>query len=55
MRCEGCATTWYSRVATLIVAQDDLARCVKCGGMLRLAAEPSAPVRHDGAASLPLR
>ena len=36
MRCESCETVWYSRVAALIVRNDDLARCVKCGGRLCL-------------------
>ena len=36
MRCESCQTTWYSRVARLIVQNGDLARCVKCQGHLRL-------------------
>ena len=39
MRCEDCETTWYSRVAHLIVEHDDLARCVKCGGRLVLDTE----------------
>lgn len=36
MRCDSCETVWYSRVAALIVRNDDLARCVKCGGRLSL-------------------
>ena len=36
MRCDSCETVWYSRVAALIVRNDDLARCVKCGGRLAL-------------------
>jgi len=36
MRCEGCGQIWYSRVAAIIVAQPDLARCVRCQGSLVL-------------------
>lgn len=43
MTCGGCGLEWFSRVATLIVAQEHLARCAGCGGVLRLTASVTRP------------
>ena len=48
MQCQDCGTTWYSRVAEIIVKEPQLGRCARCGGRLALA-EPAdvAPERTD--------
>jgi uncharacterized Zn finger protein len=61
MTCQSCGTEWFSRVATLVVAQPHLARCAKCGGVLTLTHTVTRPAplgngeqphaeRRDGAA-----
>jgi uncharacterized Zn finger protein len=43
MTCEICGLEWFSRLATLIVAQEHLARCASCGGVLRLTESVTRP------------